>query len=62
MIFNINIAFDEALMPPPPVPSFRHNLLPRERSQQPEKPTLLTSDAMMSKDFAREYLTREDIC
>jgi hypothetical protein len=55
-----NIAFDEALMPPPPVPSFRHNLLPRERSQQPEKPTLLTSDAMMSKDFAREYLTRED--
>lgn len=53
-----NIATDVALMPPPPVPSFRHNLLPR--SQQAEKPTLLTSDAMMSTDFAREYLARED--
>lgn len=49
---------DDVLMPPPQIPSFRHNLLPQK--QQPDKPTLLTSESMLSTDFAKEYLVREN--
>lgn len=49
---------DKSLMPPPQIPSFRHDLLPRQPPQ--DKPTLLTSESMLSRDFAKDYLVRDN--
>lgn len=47
-------------MPPPPVPSFRHKLLPKKHDRpESEKPLLLTSQSMGTTSFAEDFLRRD---
>ncbi|XP_069112026.1 centrosomal protein of 192 kDa-like isoform X2 [Argopecten irradians] len=53
---------DSMAMPPPAIPSFRHDLLskkPVAPSGSGEKPLLLTSQSLSTTDFAQEYLQRD---
>ncbi|XP_060078039.1 uncharacterized protein LOC132557559 [Ylistrum balloti] len=51
---------DTIAMPPPPIPSFKHDLLSRKPIVSgTEKPLLLTSQSLSSTSFAREYLQRD---
>ncbi|XP_033755501.1 uncharacterized protein LOC117338316 isoform X2 [Pecten maximus] len=53
---------DTIAMPPPPLPSFRHDLLSRKPVASgggAEKPLLLTSQSLSTTSFAQEYLHRD---
>ena len=49
---------DRTLMPPPPKPGLRNNLLANHQTS--EKPLLLTSQSMMQSDFAQQFLMRDN--
>ncbi|KAJ8300921.1 hypothetical protein KUTeg_022440 [Tegillarca granosa] len=57
-IYNQEKIPDELLMPPPPVPSFNHSLLPA-KTPKSSAPLLLTKQSLLDTDFAREYLVRD---